>query len=169
MIPSEMLEKAVKISEEKTILKNLPHYTGLPPLAEMADKIAKIESLFTDYKHDFIIQKILTQCEEFAELNKSSINTIRIISYLNSEGVIPLSSVMRIGKEGHFADNMSLGGTAWGIDDNGKIKSYGIDEFGNRLTEFKNGESLEGYPIPGYDDAVELVKKVHKNIYSTQR
>ncbi len=40
-LPSEMLEKAVKKAEKQEILSNLPRYENLPPLANLADTIAR--------------------------------------------------------------------------------------------------------------------------------
>lgn len=40
-LPSEMLEQAVKRAEKQEILSNLPHYENLPPLARLADTIAR--------------------------------------------------------------------------------------------------------------------------------
>jgi len=40
-LPSEMLEKALNMSEKKEILSNLPRYENLPPLAGLADAIAR--------------------------------------------------------------------------------------------------------------------------------
>lgn len=39
--PSEMLETAVKLEKGKEILSNLPQYNNLPPLANLADRIAR--------------------------------------------------------------------------------------------------------------------------------
>jgi hypothetical protein len=39
--PSEMIEKAMKMSEKQEILSNLPRYENLPPLASLADAIAR--------------------------------------------------------------------------------------------------------------------------------
>lgn len=50
------------------------------------------------WKRDVIVQKPLSQCEELASLNGSSINTIRVLSLLSLNGSVKIYSyVLRMG------------------------------------------------------------------------
>lgn len=128
------------------------------------DKKKCLEELFKEYKKDFVIQEILKQSPELVKFNPSSINTIRVVSYLRPSEVVILSSIFRIGKKGLFTDNTAMGGVACGVDKNGSIRDFGVDEFGIKTTETKNGVKLGDFVIPAYDKIVATIKKVHKQM-----
>ncbi len=128
------------------------------------DYTKQLKKLFDEYNNDFIVQEILEQHPQMAKLNSSSLNTIRIITYMGVESVMPLSAVVRIGKSGSFTDNTSGGGMACGINNKGKLKDYAINSYGERYTLADNGTVLKGFEIPCYDLILETVKRQHKNI-----
>lgn len=133
-------------------------------LSEIKDKTKFLESIFKEYNSDFIIQKVLTQDTHISKLNKSSINTIRVISYMRKDEVIPLSSVIRIGRNGEFTDNLTLGGVAVGIKHSGELRSSGYDKYGKRYFESDNGTIFKNFKITNYDKILSNVKDKHKNM-----
>lgn len=124
---------------------------------------AELLQIYLYYKKDFVIEGIVNQCRELKQLNPSSVNTIRFITYLDNEGVHLLSSVMRIGGAGSRTDNFSTGGMACGIDETGNLKSVGYDQHYNKYNSFHpNGIEFAGKKVPSFDKAKELVLHLHR-------
>ncbi len=125
--------------------------------------IDDILTIFQKYKKDYVIEGLVTQCDELKALNPTSINTIRFITFMDNNGVHILSAVLRIGGKGARTDNFSTGGMACGIDDNGKLKTDGYDQQYNKYHEIHpNGIHFAGVQVPGYEEAKTFVKTLHR-------
>lgn len=120
-----------------------------------------VEDFLSTYKKDFIIQSVVKQHEVLKSLNDTSLNTLRVISYLNEDGVYVLSTIVRVGKKGSFTDNCSTGGIACGVSDNGILKEYGYLNDGTIRKETDNGVLLGNITVPSYKIVMEQVKKMH--------
>ncbi|MBN4085111.1 hypothetical protein JYT89_02080, partial [Flavobacteriaceae bacterium AH-315-B10] len=123
-----------------------------------------IEDLLNMYKKDFIIQKVVSQHPKLKKLNSSSLNTLRIMTYLKEKEVHILSAIIRIGKSGMFTDNSSLGGIVCGINKDGNLKEYGYFSSGKRIKTTESNVNLIDCFIPSYSKALEMVKDMHFKI-----
>ena len=123
-----------------------------------------IQELFELYKKNFIIQEIVDQHETLKKLNPSSLNTIRVMSYLSEKEVFILSSFIRIGGKGMFVDNMASGGIACGIEPNGNLKKLGYNQYFDQVTKTDSSINLENIKIPSYDEITKTVKELHKQV-----
>lgn len=124
----------------------------------------KLKEIFEQYNSDFLIQEPIIQHEQLSLLNSSSINTIRIVSYLRDSGVEILSSIIRIGRKGKFVDNSRAGGIACGVNDKGELCEYAYDELGNKYYETDEGTFFKGFKIPMYEKVKKCVQKHHKKL-----
>lgn len=113
------------------------------------------------YKKDFIIQEFVEQSQALKAFNPSSLNTIRIMTYLRPDGVHILSSVLRIGQPNSPTDNYSGGGIIVGIDDKGYLQNKGYTKKGAIITESHTSIVFEGFKIPNYDSVMKMVKAMH--------
>lgn len=120
-----------------------------------------VEKLFQLYKKDFVVQEFLEQSEVLKSLNPSSLNTLRIVSYLNDDGVHILASVLRVGKSGSSTDNFSTGGLFCGISKDGKLKGKGYGPKGDVITKTSTGIILRDCSLPNYKKVQEMVKSMH--------
>lgn len=125
----------------------------------------KIEQLFTDYKKDYVVQRIIHQHEKMNALNNTSVNTIRILTYHSADEVLVLYSVIRIGKQGAEIDNETAGGISTRINSDGTLCKFAFGAPGNdNVEKTDTGVVLEGYKIPSYDKAVDLAKRMHLHL-----
>ncbi|MEC3907983.1 sugar-transfer associated ATP-grasp domain-containing protein [Tamlana sp. 2201CG12-4] len=124
-------------------------------------KSLSIKELFLTYSKDFIVQEVVKQHPDMKKLNPSSLNTIRVLSYLKNDSVYLLSSIVRIGKLNSFTDNSSSGGISCGINPDGSLKQYGFNQAGEQRFESDSGIRLATFKVPEYKKVKELVKKVH--------
>lgn len=122
----------------------------------------KIDQLFESYGPNFIVQQVVRQHKDMGALNPSSVNTIRILTYHSADEVLVPYSVVRIGRKGYDIDNETAGGISTKINPDGTLGKYAYGSPGNDMIELTDtGVRLEGYQIPSFAQAVELVKKLH--------
>lgn len=129
----------------------------------------RIEEFLTNPEYDdYVVQKIVKQHSELNKVHANSLNCIRICSILFDDGVYILSSVLRMGfgdskvDNATAKDNIKYDGMSCGIDENGCLKKYAHGyNTGAKCEKHPDGLVFEGFKIPSYDKAVELVKKAH--------
>lgn len=121
-----------------------------------------IRDLLNSYRKDFIVQEVVVQNEKMSLLNDSSINTLRIMSFLKGKKVQIISSVVRVGRLGRFTDNNSSGGISCGIISNGILKKIGYSEIGKIHYNTDNGCVFDSFRIPNYNKIIFAVKKMHE-------
>ena len=130
---------------------------GITTLAGMS-----IGQVFKEYKKDFLIQEWVKQHARMAALNPTSVNTMRILSYRSGMEVLIIYSVVRIGRTGSVIDNQCAGGISTTIDKEGKLGKLAFGGFSNdNVEKTDTGITLDGYQLPSYDKAIEMVKRLH--------
>lgn len=115
----------------------------------------------------YIVQKKIEQCEFTAQFNKSSINTVRMMTMRcpwNGE-IVVCRSMMRMGVSDYVIDNMMKGGLCVCVGDKGQLGKYAYDYDGKRFEKHPvSGLTFEGMAHPGYAKMVEIAKKIHEKI-----
>lgn len=169
----------VSKEEALRLCQNIGEVVFKPSLATKGEGVIKInvrngisdkdglsmEDLFNQYQKDFLIQETVHQHETMAALNPTSVNTIRILTYRSGMDVLIVYAVVRIGREGQVIDNQSAGGMSTQIDADGRLCKYAFGVAGDDMIErTDSGIVLEGYEIPSYKEAIEIVKKLHYNL-----
>lgn len=134
--------------------------------------ISEIYEFLNSKEYDnYVVQCLLKQHKDLNRIHKDSVNCIRICSILLDDGVYILSSVLRMGfgnskvDNATSKDNSAYDGMSCGIDETGKLKKYAYGYYkGNRMIQHPGGVIFEGYKIPSFDKAIELVKECHPRI-----
>ncbi len=117
-------------------------------------------------ENDCIHQEVLVQHNKVSEIYEHSVNTIRFDTYIDKNDQIHiLSAFMRFGRGGSVLDNSSSGGFYVAVDlSEGMLKgeSFQLMKYGGE--QLKNhsdtGVLFDGYEIPFFEEACDLVKKV---------
>ncbi len=124
----------------------------------------EIDKVLIKFKQDFIVQEVLTQHANLKKLNPSSINSIRVMSFLNDKTVKVLSSFVRMGKKDSFADNVSKGGLCCGIDEGGKLSKMAWNLHFDQFSDNGNEIEFDSIKIPYYQEIVQKVRELHQMI-----
>ena len=83
---------------------------------------SQVNKLISSYKTDFSFEECMIQHPALATFNKSSLNTMRVVTYRKPSGEIKyLHSLLRFGGDGSVVDNASAGGGMVAITENGEI------------------------------------------------
>lgn len=124
------------------------------------------EYLLKNYHRNYLIQECIEQSNYMAQFNPTSINTIRIFTYRDTQGEVhAMRSILRIGGRGSNVDNAHSGGMFCGIDQNGYLGLYCCSWLGD-ITEvfndidFKNSNFL----IPNFNKVKEFSVDIAKHI-----
>ncbi len=124
-----------------------------------------IAALFDKYGKNFLIQKCIHQHAAMSALNPTSVNTLRILTFRSGMEVLIIYSVVRIGRLGEVVDNQTAGGMSATIDDNGCLGKYAFGGLTvDNLEKTDSGIVLEGYQLPSYKEALEMVKRLHLHV-----
>lgn len=135
-------------------------------------KIVKDEDMahiFTQLRSnlvEYILEEIIIQSEEMAAWNESSVNTIRINSFLNNEQFDILCPFIRTGRKGSRVDNGGQGGIFASIDkESGKIITVGMDEKGNEFQYHPDSKrQYIGWQVPKWEELLSLSEEIHRNM-----
>ena len=115
---------------------------------------------------EFLFQETIQQHPEINKLNSASINTIRIDTFINSDGKIDIISAhIRMSTNNSHVDNISAGGCFVGIGlQTGKLKKTGYSSIriiGARVLKKHpvTNSVFENFSIPFFLEAKELAVK----------
>lgn len=125
---------------------------------------AEVEEVFKEMGANFILQAVVKQHEVLARMNPSSVNTIRVVSFLFEGEVHILSCILRIGAPDARVDNIGAGGYACPIQMDGRLCAKAV----NRRAEWveANGANVRfaDVKIPAFDKVIEIIRFAHKRI-----
>ena len=86
-------------------------------------------------------------------------NTIRVQTLVRNNKVEVLSPLIRVGQKGSKTDNMSGGGMACGINNDGTLKSRLRDQKLQKYELSPQGYQFSDIRIPNFEKCVELVSR----------
>lgn len=114
----------------------------------------------------WIVEELIIQNSEMSQWNPSSVNTVRIPSFHNSEGFHILKPFFRTGREGSLVDNAAQGGLFAMIDEkNGMILSDGMTEYGKTYERHPESRlKYKGWQIPAWEDLLKTVEAAHDRL-----
>ncbi len=122
-----------------------------------------LNELKKTYKSNFIIQKVIQQHDFYAAFNETSLNTLRVLTFLHNGEVKVLSAFLRAGGKGSRVDNVSSGGCFVPVSNKGMLSKYAITK--NKKThdilKVVNSFDCEGIKIPHWNGIIELLYKTH--------
>lgn len=111
--------------------------------------------------NQLLIEEKIEQNKLVSKLNKSSVNTLRIVTFYDGKKTHILNNVFKIGNGG-VTDNFSSG-SMYTFVENGHIIVPAIDNKDNIFEIHPiSKEKIVGYEIPNYDKAIDLVKECSK-------
>lgn len=119
------------------------------------------------FKHtgkNFIVQDVLSSCDEIQSLNETSLNCFRITTiYMN--GKFSYSSALKIGRKGAERDNWNC--SYWvRVNDDGRLDKYGYDYDLNKVTRTDNGICFDEVFIPSYQKMIKFLSDTHKRLFA---
>lgn len=124
---------------------------------------------FLDESPNVVCQRVIKQHSELSRLNSTSVNTIRIVTFVFKGQVHILSSVARMGIEGARVDNASSGGIVCGIKPDGRLKNVAFNAYAQRFFKHPQGTAFESVTIPNFVECTDVVTDLAKRFSSVSR
>ncbi|MBO4556370.1 MAG: hypothetical protein J5706_06380 [Elusimicrobiales bacterium] len=121
-----------------------------------------LECLLDEMKANYIAQEIVIQHPDLAKFNPTSVNTIRVVTFLLDNNVYVLSTILRIGALNSKVDNIGAGGFACPIKKDGRLSDKAVNRKAEWVEANDAGIKFADNCIPEFDKVVELVKNAHK-------
>lgn len=163
LLPYQEIRNIVKLEEELFIKQATESDGGQGVFYYNREK--KFKDIIRNMPGDIVIQRPVRQHKLLENINKSSVNTIRVISLLSSTGVKVYSCILRMGVKGSKVDNASSGGITCGITREGKLKGVAFSKGGERFVKHPDsGTVFLNYEIPGFDKIIECIPGLHYKI-----
>lgn len=109
-------------------------------------------------------QEFISQHPKLAAFNPTSVNSIRIVTFLFEERIHVLAAYLRMGQDGALLDNVCAGGLCCAIKEDGMLKDFGYDRRVERVYSHPNGIAFKDFLIPGWDNVVTTAKRLHERM-----
>ncbi len=112
---------------------------------------------------EWIVEERIKQCKEMSQWNSSSVNTIRIPTFLNRDGFFVGVPFFRTGRTGSCVDNAGSGGIFANVDaSTGVLYTNGVDEYGHFYEKHPDsGLKYKGFRIPRWNELLVIVEEIH--------
>lgn len=112
-----------------------------------------------------LIEEFLVQHPDMASLYPGSVNTLRIVTYLDPQGEVHvLARLVKIGNGG-FIDNYSGGGMYTMLDEHGRALHAAYDGEGHVFDRHPvTGTHIEGFQVPMFDEVIAFAKDLARRV-----
>ncbi len=166
VIPKEDVIKTIEAIGDCVLKKTKETSSGRDIEILHVDDNRNINDLLKTFGTDFVVQELIHQCKELSDLNHTSINTFRVITYLCDGNIEVCPIALRIGRSNSDRDNIHYGGICVGINADGTLKKTAFSEYGERFDCHPDTKVVfENYAIPGAALIIrEQAKKLHSII-----
>ena len=130
------------------------------------DERAQIKTTLEGLGSDFIAQEAIKQHPVFSSINPSSVNTLRVMTYIINDNIYHVPIALRMGTGNSRVDNIHAGGLVVGVLDNGKVlpKAYQLGYGDNKKSFTRHpatGVEFSNIVLPAIDKVIETAYSVH--------
>jgi len=163
LISMEQAQKLINGHDRLVIKPTLYTHTGHG--VALLDRPYDLKTIDEQYKQDYVMQLPLKQHEGMKRFNASSINTIRVDSVLFGEEAHIMSSFVKVGEAGQFADNSGSDRYFIGIRvKDGVLADYAIDHDMNRHLTIPSGYQFANQKVPCFEKLKTSICRAHECI-----
>ena len=125
-----------------------------------------IENSLTGMGSDFIAQEAIKQHPVFSSINPSSVNTLRVMTYILNDNFYHIPIALRMGNGNIRVDNIHAGGLVVGVLDDGKVlpNAYQLGYGDNKKCFNRHpatGVEFRNIVLPAIGKVLETAYNVH--------
>ena len=112
---------------------------------------------------NYIVQEVVVNQDDIRNLNSSSLNTIRVMTYICNSRICTAPLLLRIGVGDSIVDNAHAGGIFVGVQNDGYLCPMAFSEYGDKCYCHPTSNIIyEGYRIAGIDRILNAAVNCHK-------
>lgn len=158
-------QKAVSMMEKEDILIAKPTIdSGKGKNVRLYTSKEGLLSIFDDYKSNYIVQRKVEQHDTLSKFNSTSVNTFRVMSWFDGTDVYIWGTILRVGRPGSVTDNVSGGGFAFCVNEDGSITGPGRNSAGRAVKDTENMIYDNNVLVHHYGKTVRSVKDLHPQL-----
>lgn len=164
-------EPISKEEAKKIVAENLPViikptiFSGSGKEIELIESLEEIEEKFDGHIKDYIVQRLVVQCDELKKMSLRCVNIMRIVTAIVEGKPKYMTAVLRCNQSDVIADNIDAensDGTLFvGITEDGKLNDTGYHVNNRKIKKLISGFEFGGLQIPSYKDAIDVALKAH--------
>lgn len=119
-------------------------------------------ALLKESKKTYVLEELIRQSSQMSALHPTTVNTVRVPTVRNKDGVVVFHPALRVGRGDTVVDNAFSGGIFAGVcPKTGKVITDGANEKNQRFVAHPDtGVVFNGFQVPRWDEAVAFVKKL---------
>jgi hypothetical protein len=155
-------ELAAFIERNPVAMAKMPDSEGGAGVTKIAlDASASVGQLrdHLSSTHQYLLEEFVEQHADMARLNSTSVNTLRIVTFVREGIVHVLARVLKIGAGGDV-DNFSAGGMYTMLDTNGVALYAAFDRHDAiHAVHPISGTHIVGFRVPRFNEVVDLVSR----------
>ena len=128
------------------------------------DSLDQVYEYLTQDDRRYELEEVIVQTKDVARIYPQSINTVRIVTIVDQDGVTHvICAYFRIGN-GKYVDNFNSGGMVAPVDEEtGIVLDCAIDKQKNLYEKHPaTNEVIKGFQFPDWDKALDMVKAASK-------
>ncbi len=136
---------------------------GLDIRVETVDGQSNLQVLYEKLRgEEVLLEELIAQHGELAAFNRSSVNTVRVVTLLDGAGrVHVMTANLRLGSGGCYADNFHHDGIAALLDvDSGRVITPAVDK---KLKVYRehplSNRAITGFTVPCWAGVLDLVRE----------
>lgn len=168
--------RVITIDKARTLLRNYKKDIVIKPTTDSgsgkAIRIVRADDLKTvvrDLEHfgkDYVMQAVINQHDIFKSLNPTSVNTLRVMTYILNDNIYHIPLACRMGSNSSNVDNIHAGGLGVGVNDNGSMHSTAYQlGYGNSDKSFVKhpvtGVTFADIMLPSIKEVIEKAYELH--------
>ena len=158
-------QEAVKLIEKEDILIAKPTIdSGKGKNVRLYTSKEGILSIFDDYSSNYIVQRKVEQHETLSMFNSTSVNTFRVMSWFDGRDVYIFATILRVGMPGSVTDNVSGGGFAFCVKEDGSITGPGRNSAGRTVKDTENMIGEKHVLVQHYKKIIKSVNELHPQL-----
>ncbi len=124
-----------------------------------------IGTLLDQYRSaGFVLQRFIKQHKDLAAIHEESINTVRVMTFLFNGKVHVLSAQLRMGVGDSDVDNVSAGGVACSIKEDGWLEERAVTRKSDWSDRHPGGMLFKDIRVPSYDKIIETAVKLQESM-----
>lgn len=126
-----------------------------------------LNTLFSRYDINFIVQEKARQHPELQRVNPTSLNSMRLYTYRTLEGKCEFLypySMLRFGGKGAVKDNTSKGGGTCLIDRDGHVDDRVFRFKHMEISSLKRETGVENLVVPCYNKVIDTLLAMHSKL-----
>lgn len=146
------------------IFKPLDEHSGHGIMKVKLNEVSKAEQWFDYTMRNIhgIVEELIVQGKRMNEINPNTINSCRIVTFVNGDDVTFIGGALRMGVGNALTDNAGSGGIYASIDvENGIIQSDAKNYLNQHYKLHPTtGILIHGFKLPDWNEAKNLVKSM---------